>query len=294
MPPRQTNPAVEPAPTDVPASAAASGVEVEAPPGTAPVSSRTLGEVRGTGSMGRGMFASFALHAVAGVVALVVLPWLFPEREEQHPARLDLDLRQDDPTLVEEEPLPEVEELPLERVEETFEEQVPEPAPIEFSPDREYEPVETEFRFDPESLGVRVGPRRRTRPPAPVAPAPPPVAPPRPPRPAPVTGTPPRSAPAPVAAPTGPTRKARAASKLTRPSYPTVARRRGWEGTVLLAIELDESGEILDVRILESSGRNALDRAARTCARRWSFEPALEDGVAVASTLEIPVVFELR
>ncbi len=44
--------------------------------------------------------------------------------------------------------------------------------------------------------------------------------------------------------------------------YPILARKRGWEGHVLLAFTLDTRGSIINARITQSSGYGALDRAA--------------------------------
>ena len=57
---------------------------------------------------------------------------------------------------------------------------------------------------------------------------------------------------------------------------------------------LAESDVLLeDVEILRSSGHPGLDRAAREALRRWLFEPAREDGQAVAARVLHQVVFRL-
>jgi protein TonB len=45
-------------------------------------------------------------------------------------------------------------------------------------------------------------------------------------------------------------------------TYPLIARRRGWEGKVLLAVTLQSNGKVAHVRITQSSGFDILDRSA--------------------------------
>ncbi|MDW8293931.1 MAG: energy transducer TonB [Aquificaceae bacterium] len=51
-------------------------------------------------------------------------------------------------------------------------------------------------------------------------------------------------------------------------SYPPLARRMGWEGRVVLAIRIGEDGSLREVRVLESSGYDILDRNAVETVRR--------------------------
>ena len=79
-----------------------------------------------------------------------------------------------------------------------------------------------------------------------------------------------------------------------RPQYPRKARRFGWEGTVLLTVEVLPDGSSGEIEIKESSGHRDLDRAAVAAIRRWRFTPAQKEGISVAAVVEIPVVFTLR
>lgn len=81
--------------------------------------------------------------------------------------------------------------------------------------------------------------------------------------------------------------------ELPAPAYPGKARSRGWEGRVVLLLEIDARGRVVAAEVEESSGRSALDDAARDAASGWTFAPALRDGIAVAGTLRVPVRFEL-
>lgn len=56
------------------------------------------------------------------------------------------------------------------------------------------------------------------------------------------------------------------------PVYPTIARRRGWEGSVEILMVLDENGRVVEATIASSSGHSVLDEAARgTVLRSWRY-----------------------
>ncbi|MGN7611925.1 TonB family protein [Magnetococcales bacterium HHB-1] len=79
----------------------------------------------------------------------------------------------------------------------------------------------------------------------------------------------------------------------TRPSYPIVARRRGFEGTVFLIVDVDKSGTPLSVKVKKSSGHRILDRSALRTIKRWRFIPAIRNGITVRALVEIPIRFNL-
>ena len=54
-------------------------------------------------------------------------------------------------------------------------------------------------------------------------------------------------------------------------SYPGLARRKGWEGDVVVELQLDGGGEVRDVKVVERSGYGVLDRA--TLATIWKAGP---------------------
>lgn len=55
------------------------------------------------------------------------------------------------------------------------------------------------------------------------------------------------------------------------PDYPPLARRRGWQGTVVVHITCAVDGEVLSAEVLASSGHPVLDEAACAAARAWRF-----------------------
>jgi TonB family protein len=78
-----------------------------------------------------------------------------------------------------------------------------------------------------------------------------------------------------------------------RPSYPLMARMRGYEGMVVLAVEVLTDGRAGEVRIKKSSGYALLDQSALNAVRAWRFEPARKMDTPLVMTVDIPVRFSL-
>jgi TonB family protein len=78
------------------------------------------------------------------------------------------------------------------------------------------------------------------------------------------------------------------------PPYPRLARVQGWQGTVLVRAWVAPSGGVASVRVAESSGRGILDQAAAAAVQGWKFRPARRKGQAVASTVDVPITFQLK
>ncbi|QHP56632.1 energy transducer TonB [Pectobacterium carotovorum] len=78
------------------------------------------------------------------------------------------------------------------------------------------------------------------------------------------------------------------------PSYPDVAISRGYEGTVLLNVQVRADGKVQTIRIHQSSGYPSLDDAARDTVRRWSFVPARRGSQPVSGWVVVPVDFSLN
>jgi protein TonB len=116
------------------------------------------------------------------------------------------------------------------------------------------------------------------QPPAPPAPPQPVAAPPAPPAPKPVT---------PPSASAG-------YLKNPAPEYPSLAMRRGWEGTVLLRVHVLASGKPGEIQLQKSSGRDQLDDAALAAVKRWSFVPAKQGDVAVDGWVSVPIDFKIK
>lgn len=101
------------------------------------------------------------------------------------------------------------------------------------------------------------------------------------------------SASATLAAAGGANHGARALPGNALPPYPEAAREDGLEGLVRLAVEVDAQGRVSAVRWDARSGVMLLDIAARDAVRLWRFEPARQDGQAVASTVRVALQFRL-
>ena len=78
------------------------------------------------------------------------------------------------------------------------------------------------------------------------------------------------------------------------PHYPSTARRRGYQGTVVLEVMVSESGTAQEIKLFESSGYRVLDKAAIKAVTGWSFAPASRMGHPIAMWVKIPVQFILR
>ena len=78
-----------------------------------------------------------------------------------------------------------------------------------------------------------------------------------------------------------------------QPQYPPTAYRNREEGSVLVRAEVDADGVPGEVTLMRRSGSRDLDNAALAAVRQWHFRPAIENGKAIASAVEVPVDFKL-
>lgn len=78
------------------------------------------------------------------------------------------------------------------------------------------------------------------------------------------------------------------------PAYPSIARRRGYEGVVMLSVEVLADGSVGELRIKGTSGHSILDRAAVKAVKKWKFKPAFREEVPVPMWVEIPVRFIIK
>lgn len=79
-----------------------------------------------------------------------------------------------------------------------------------------------------------------------------------------------------------------------RPAYPRSAREAGWEGTVMLRVEVQENGTAGAVLVHKTCGHEVLDDAALSAAQKWKFAPAMDGAFPVRSVVYLPVQFDLR
>jgi protein TonB len=78
------------------------------------------------------------------------------------------------------------------------------------------------------------------------------------------------------------------------PEYPRLARRRGYQGTVVLEVLVDQKGRVGDLKVFQSSGHTVLDKAAMTSVKEWLFEPAIRGNERVETWVKVPIRFQLK
>lgn len=73
-------------------------------------------------------------------------------------------------------------------------------------------------------------------------------------------------------------------------TYPTLARKMGWEGKVMVSFVVSRDGRVHDVKVVQSSGRDALDRNAAETVEKTSPFPA----PPVEAEVVLPIVYRLN
>jgi protein TonB len=71
--------------------------------------------------------------------------------------------------------------------------------------------------------------------------------------------------------------------------YPSIARRNGWQGKVLVSFVIMDDGKIENVSIVESSGFNLLDKNAVSTIRRAAPFPRPPTRI----TIVVPIFYDL-
>ncbi len=83
-------------------------------------------------------------------------------------------------------------------------------------------------------------------------------------------------------------------SENPKPLYPQEARKKGYEGEVLLRVEVLSNGRVGEIEVRRSSGHEVLDRSAVAAVKQWKFVPAKKGETQVPLWVNIPVTFQLR
>ena len=78
------------------------------------------------------------------------------------------------------------------------------------------------------------------------------------------------------------------------PEYPRLARKRGYQGTVVLEVMVDQNGRVGNLRLFTSSGHSILDKKAMASVKGWLFEPAMKGDKKLDMWVRVPVRFELK
>lgn len=78
------------------------------------------------------------------------------------------------------------------------------------------------------------------------------------------------------------------------PGYPSISRRMGEEGKVVLRVFIGTDGKPEKIEIQKSSGYDRLDRHAQDTVQRWRFVPGKRNGVPEAMWNLVPINFVLE
>lgn len=78
------------------------------------------------------------------------------------------------------------------------------------------------------------------------------------------------------------------------PVYPSSARKSGFQGKVMLAVNVGVGGTAREVIVASSSGHSLLDEAALDAVRRWRFVPAKRGTEIIEAKVLVPVEFKLN
>ena len=83
-------------------------------------------------------------------------------------------------------------------------------------------------------------------------------------------------------------------AKNPKPLYPREARKKGFQGEVVLKVEVLSNGFVGHVEVKKSSGHEILDHSALSTVKQWKFIPAKWGEITVSSWVNIPVKFQLQ
>ncbi len=79
-----------------------------------------------------------------------------------------------------------------------------------------------------------------------------------------------------------------------KPAYPQEAREKGYEGEVILRVEVLPNGRVGQIEVKNSSGYELLDRSALTAVKQWKFVPAKKGDTPIPLWVNIPIKFQLQ
>lgn len=67
-----------------------------------------------------------------------------------------------------------------------------------------------------------------------------------------------------------------------QPNYPIIAASQGIEGWVLLQYDVDTSGTLSNIKVVDSQPRRTFDKEAVAALKKWKFRPAMDNGQPTA------------
>ncbi|MBW1821696.1 MAG: energy transducer TonB [Deltaproteobacteria bacterium] len=78
------------------------------------------------------------------------------------------------------------------------------------------------------------------------------------------------------------------------PSYPIIARKRGYQGNVVLEVLINKQGKVIDFRVFSSSGYSILDKTAIASVKKWLFQPGMRGSDKIEMWVRVPIRFKLN
>lgn len=79
------------------------------------------------------------------------------------------------------------------------------------------------------------------------------------------------------------------------PKYPMLARKKGWQGEVVLGVYLAADGSIERITFVKSTDYTVLNNAAyNTVKNHWRFDDLLDQSDAADAYVEVPILFTLN
>jgi len=80
----------------------------------------------------------------------------------------------------------------------------------------------------------------------------------------------------------------------TAPVYPMQAKKRGYEGIVILEVLVTKEGKAGKISVFQSSRYSLLDESAVSSVKKWRFEPGKRGDERVDMPVKIPIRFKLE
>lgn len=78
------------------------------------------------------------------------------------------------------------------------------------------------------------------------------------------------------------------------PRYPIQAARDGVEGWVRLSFDINETGGVENVKVIEAEPKRVFNREAQRALRKWKYKPKMENGKAIQQVgLTVELSFKL-
>jgi protein TonB len=78
------------------------------------------------------------------------------------------------------------------------------------------------------------------------------------------------------------------------PRYPRLARKRKYQGVVILEVFVNRDGSVGDAKVFKSSGYAILDKTAIKSVKKWEFEPGRRGDDQLEMWVRVPVRFQLK